>query len=169
MDLDIPNVLSLLVDKAFNHYDKQNIKYLKYLNTSNITVDREKNTIIFTDIDDTIFSYEILGIFDNTTRIWMWAWMIPDFMYNETNIVRKLLNYGLKINPSIIYTVSDDRLYLKTQLVNSRFLLDDEFQLDLHLSISSYLAKDNFKFIYRKKKFLNKDETRYISVYYLCK
>jgi hypothetical protein len=107
MDLDIPNVLSLLVDKAFNHYDKQNIKYLKYLNTSNITVDREKNTIIFTDIDDTIFSYEILGIFDNTTRIWMWAWMIPDFMYNETNIVRKLLNYGLKINPSIIYTVSD--------------------------------------------------------------
>ena len=97
----------------------------------------------------------------------MWAWMSPDFLSNETIIVKKLLNYGLKINPTTIKTLSPDKLYLKTQLVNSRFLLEDEIQLELHLAIASYLAKDNFKFIFNKKRYLNKDNTKYITMYYL--
>jgi hypothetical protein len=160
--------LSVLIDKALNYYDKKNLEYSKYL-TSDITVERENNIIKFTEFDNKQFKYEILGVFDNTTNIWMWAWMVPEFLYNETDIVKKLLNYGLKINPSIVSPVPNDKLYLKTQLVNSRFLLNDEFQLELHLAISSYLAKDNFKFIYYKKKYLNKDKTKYITVYYLIK
>ncbi len=169
MNLDNPNILTNIIDKALLHYDLQSEKYKKYLNTDNITVDRNTNKIVFTDIDDIEYKYEILGIFDNTSRIWMWAWMVPDYMFNETEIVRKLLNYGLKITPSIVSRVTDDRLYLKTQLVNSRFLLDDNFQLDLHLALSSYLAKDNFKFIYSKKKYLSKDKKIYITIYYLIK
>lgn len=169
MNLDNPNILTNIIDKALYYYDVQNNKYNKYLETDNITVDRNTNKILFTDIDMIEYKYEILGIFDNTTRIWMWAWMVPEFMFNETEIVRKLLNYGLKITPSIVSRVSDDRLYLKTQLVNSRFLLDDSFQLDLHLALSSYLAKDNFKFIYSKRKYLNKDKKKYITIYYLIK
>lgn len=169
MNLDNPNILTSIVDKALNHYDMQNNKYSKYLDTDNITVDRQTNMIIFPDIDTIEYKYEILGVFDNTTRIWIWAWMSPEFMFNETEIVRKLLNYGLKITPSIVNRVTDDRLYLKTQLVNSRFLLDDIFQLDLHLALSSYLAKDNFKFIYSKKIYLSKDKQKYITVYYLIK
>ena len=88
-------------------------------------------------------------------------------MFNETNIVRKLLNYGLKISPTPINKLDNEQLYLKTQMVNSRFLLYDNFQLDLHLAISSYLAKETFKFIYNKKKYLNKEKTKYITVYYL--
>jgi len=169
MNLDNPNILTSIVDKALIHYDVQNNKYSKYLETDNISVDRQTNMITFPDIDTIEYKYEILGVFDNTTRIWIWGWMSPEFMFNETEIVRKLLNYGLKITPSIVNRVTDDRLYLKTQLVNSRFLLDDSFQLDLHLALSSYLAKDNFKFIYSKKIYLSKDKQKYITVYYLIK
>ena len=162
MDLD----LSTLINDALNYYDKHNIEYDKYIKTDKITVERETNKIIFQEYQKE-FKYEFLGIFDNTTNIWIWAWLVPEFMFNETHIVRKLLNYGLKISPTPINKLDNEQLYLKTQMVNSRFLLYDSFQLDLHLAISSYLAKDNFKFIYYKKKYLNKEKTKYITVYYL--
>jgi hypothetical protein len=159
--------LTSLIDKAIYYYDLKTIQYKKFIDTETIVVNRETNTITFDKFDNDMFTYEILGVFDNLNNIWMWAWMVPEFLTNETNIVKKLLNYGLKINPSILTELSDDKLYLKTQLVNSRFLLDDMFQLELHLAISSYLAKDNFKFIYSKKKYLSNDKKRYITVYYL--
>jgi hypothetical protein len=163
MDID----LSILIDKALDYYDKHNIEYSKYIKSDNISLDRDKNIIKFNDYTQSDFKYECLGIFDNTTNIWMWAWLVPEFTYNETHIVRKLMNYGLKISPTPTLRLNNEKLYLKTQMVNGRFLLYDEFQLDLHLAISSYLAKDNFKFIYYKKKYLNKEKTKYITVYYL--
>ena len=159
--------ISLIVEKALEYYDMKNIKNYKYLQTSMTLIDREQNTIKFTEVDDVEYKYEVLGVFDNSTNIWMWSWMVPEFMYNETNITRQLLNYGLKITPTFISPIPDDKLYLKTQMVNSRFLLHNEFQLELHLAISSYLAKDNFNFIYYKRKYLNKEKTKYITVYYL--
>jgi hypothetical protein len=155
-----------LIDKALSFYDKKNREYNKYLNLENISIDREKTKIIFND-NDKEFNYEVLGVFDNTTNIWMWAWMVPEFMYNETELVRKLLNYGLKITPTSASNISPEKIYLKTEMVNSRFMVKDEFQLQLHLAISCYLSKDNIKFIYSKKKYLNKDKTKYITVYYL--
>jgi hypothetical protein len=167
MDLD----LSTLINNAFIYYDKQNIEYDEYIKSNNITVERETNKIIFNDnskeLNSKELKYEFLGIFDNTTNIWIWAWLVPEFMFNETNISRKLLNYGLKISPTPINKLDNEQLYLKTQMVNSRFLLYDQFQLDLHLAISSYLAKDSFKFIYSKRKYLNKEKSKYITVYYL--
>ncbi len=159
--------LSLLIDKALYYYDKHNIEYDDYINSDNTTIERDTNTIKFNDFDKAEFKYEFMGIFDNTTNIWMWAWLVPEFMFNETNIVRKLLNYGLKISPTPSNKLNSEKLYLKTQMVNSRFLLNNSFQLDLHLAIASYLAKDNIKFIYNKKKYLNKEKTKYITVYYL--
>ncbi len=162
MDLD----LSTLINNALIYYDKQNIEYNDYIKSDNITVERDAHKITFND-NSKDFKYEFLGIFDNTTNIWIWAWLVPEFMFTETNISRKLLNYGLKISPTPINKLDNEQLYLKTQMVNSRFLLYDEFQLDLHLAISSYLAKDSFKFIYSKRKYLNKEKTKYITVYYL--
>ena len=156
--------LSLIIDKALDYYDNKNIEFNKYIQSNDmIVVDRDNNKI---NINNKEFKYEVLGVFDNMSHVWMWGWMIPELMYNETNIVRELLNYGLKINPTN-NKISNDRLYLKTQLVNSRFLLEDEFQLELHLAIASYLAKDNFNFIYNKRKYLNKEKTKYITLYYL--
>lgn len=169
MDLNKPDILTNIVDKAFNYYDEQNNKYKKYT-TMKTSVNRNETIITFTDNNETFdFQYEILGIFDNTTNIWIWAWLYPEFVYNETNIVRQLLNYGLKITPTLLTNISDERLYLRMQFVNSRFIIDDFFQLELHLALSSYLAKDNIKFIYGKRKYLNNDKTRYITLYYLIK
>jgi hypothetical protein len=157
--------LDALIDKSLNFFDGQNKKYKEYLKEDDITFNRDINSVKFNNLNKE-FKYEVLGMFDNTTNIWMWGWMIPQFLYNETNLVRKLLNYGLKITPSVIIPISDEKLYLKTQMLNSRFLLKEKFQLDLHLAISSYLVKDNIKFIYNKKKYLNKDKTKYITLYY---
>jgi len=166
-DLDTNVNLASLVEKALEYYDMKSTKYNKYKDIVDITVNRETGTLKFPDeIDKEIYKYEIIGVFDNMSSIWMWGWMVPEFLYNETLIVKKLLNYGLKINPSVVLKVPDDRLYLKTQFVNSRFLLHDEFQLELHLAIASYLVKDNFKFIYSKKKYLSNDNKKYITVYY---
>ena len=162
--------LKSLIDKALYYYDIKSIEYKNFINSDNIIIGKENQTISFPDVDiETIYNYEVLGIFDNTNNIWMWGWLIPDFTYNETETVKKLLNYGLKITSSISEKIPPDRLYLKTQLVNSRFLLEDDFQLELHLAISSYLCKDNIKFVYYKRKYLSEDKQRYITIYYLIK
>ena len=163
MDID----LSALVDKALYDYDKRSIQYKKYIDSDNIIFDRNKTSIKFIDVNQEVLNYSILGIFDNINHIWMWAWMVPDFLMTETLFVKKLLNYGLKIDTTISNKLSQDRLYLKTQLVNSRFLLEDKFQLELHLAISYYLSKENVKFIYPRIKYLSTDKKRFITVYYL--
>jgi hypothetical protein len=188
MDID----LSALVDKALYDYDKRSIQYKKYIDSDNIIFDRTITSIKFVDINQEVFNYNILGVFDNINHIWMWAWMVPDFLMTETVFVKKLLNYGLKIDSTVSNKVSQDRLsqdrlsqdrlsqdrlsqdrlsqdrlYLKTQLVNSRFLLEDNFQLELHLAISYYLSKENIKFIYPRIKYLSSDKKRFITVYYL--
>lgn len=155
--------ITSLVDQAFTYYDMKSIEYKKYIDCDNISVNREDNTIKFVTVDQTIFKYDILGIFDNTTNIWMWGWMVPEYYINETTIVKKLLNYGLKIDRT---DLSANKLYLKTQLVNSRFLLEDEIQLDIHIALSSYLIKDNINFVYSKIKYLSNDKKRFITVYY---
>ena len=162
--------LKSLIDKALYYYDIKSIEYKNFIDSDNIIIGKENQTISFPDVDiKALYNYEVLGIFDNTTNIWMWGWMIPDFTYNETETVKKLLNYGLKITPSLSEGISPDRLYLKTQLVNSRFLLEDDFQLELHLAISCYLCKDNIKFVYYKRKYLSENKQRYITIYYLIK
>lgn len=163
MDID----LTSLIDKALLYYDTRTIEYGKYIDSSNIAIDRDQSTIKFLDINQDVFKYNILGVFDNVNNIWMWAWMVPDFYMDETVFVKKLLNYGLKLEPTGTSQLSPDKLYLKTQLVNSRFLLNDNFQLELHLAVSSYLAKDIFKFIYPRIKYLSNDKKKYITIYYL--
>ena len=157
------NIISL-VDQALTYYDIKSIEYNKYIQCDNISVNREDNTIKFVTVDQTMFKYDILGIFDNTTNIWMWGWMVPEYYINEVTIVKKLLNYGLKIDRT---DLSANKLYLKTQLVNSRFLLEDQFQLDIHIALASYLVKDNIKFVYSKIKYLSNDKKRFITVYYM--
>lgn len=164
---DIKNIynINILIEKALQYYDMKLQEYSKYINSNESVLNKEDTSIVFADIDKTKFNYEYIGTFDNVNSVWMWAWMIPYFTTNETTIVRQLLNYGLKINPDNDGKISNDKLYLKTQLVNSRFLLQDEFQLDLHLAISCYLIKDNFKFVYKKKLYLSKTD-KYITLYY---
>ena len=63
--------------------------------------------------------------------------------------------------------IDDWEYYLKTQLVNSRFLVKENLQLELHLAIASYLLKDKIKFIYPIKTFLSKEKNKYITRYWI--
>ena len=159
--------ISDLIKKSFSYYDKQNDEYKKYIDNDDIELEMDKSTILFKKYNKK-FKYEALGVFDNSTNIWIWAWLMPFFERSKKKISEDLLYYGLKLEPKLGGVNNDPvEFYLKTQLVNSRFLLDDNFQLELHLALASYLAKDNFKFIYPRIKYLNADKTKFITVYYL--
>lgn len=154
--------VSDLIKTAFEYYDNKNLKYKKYIENNNIYLDYNKSTIMFTDLNDE-FKYEVLGIFDNSSKIWIWAWMMPIFSNSKKQISESLLNYGLKLEPKN----DPEEYYLKTQLVNSRFLLEDKIQLDIHLALACYLSRNKFKFLYKKKFFLDKDKKKYLIIYYL--
>jgi len=87
--------------------------------------DKKNNKLITTN-------YEIVGIYSNTHKMWCWAWGVPILNKNETYISKKILNYGLELEGS---------LYLKTELVTSRFQITDKIQLEIHIAIATYLTK----------------------------
>jgi hypothetical protein len=158
----------LLVDKALLNYDKQNKKNKNILLSKKYLNDIKKNELFFSELNKT-FTYNILGIFDNIKKIWIWGWLSPNYYTNEIQYTKKLLDYGIKISPDET-DIKQEKLYLKSQFTNSRFLLNDIIQLELHLALSSYLLKDNFDFIYPVKKYLdNKDKENYISIFYILK
>ena len=155
--------ISYLVKKSLEFYDKKNNEYKKLIDNKDFILDKVKSTIKFKNHKET-YEYQLLGIFDNQTNIWMWAWMIPSIELLKSELSRDLLNYGLKLD----ITGNDyDMIYLKTQLLNSRFLLEDYLQLELHLAIASYLIRDNFQFIYPVRDYLNKEKNTYITKYLL--
>lgn len=163
-ELNLYNIIS----KSLIYYDNKNKEYKNFIRTSNYNFNRENNTIKFPDIDDKTYNYEILGYFDYTTNIWLWGWMLPGLTNKETKTVNELLFYGLKINRENPKKKMEHwQYYLKTQLVNSRFLLRDFFQLELHLAIASYLLKDQIKFIYPIKEYLSKEKNKYIIKYWI--
>jgi hypothetical protein len=151
--------ISDLILKSFEYYDKKNQQYKKYLNKNGV-LDGENSQIIF---GEKKFKYELLGVFDNQTNVWIWSWMIPLIDNKKSDISKKLLNYGLNIFPS---QENQESIYLKTQLLNSRFLIEDHFQLEIHLALATYLAKDNFKFLYPIKDYFDNKKEKYITKYF---
>jgi hypothetical protein len=161
--------LSDLIKKSLFYYDNQILKYKEYSDNTLGDVDQNYNTINIRDLNHNIkltAEYEILGIFDNQTKIWCWAWLIPYLNYDETIISRKLMEYGLKLEPN---SNTDDHFYIKSQLLNSRITIENSFELDIHLALCSYLIKDLFKFILPSISYLNSSKTKYITTFYLIK
>ena len=156
------NTLENLIKKSLDYYDNLNEKYKNEINDSDAKFNLTDKTIGF---NKDINNYEILGLFDTQTKIWLWSWLLPNIVLGDSIISRDLLNYGLSLQPTEIS--ENDHLFLKTQLTNSRFILEDEFQLQIHLSICSYLSKKKFKFIYPKIN--NISRNNYLIIYYLVK
>jgi hypothetical protein len=162
--------VSELIKKSLLYYDNKNLKYEEYLVNVIAQVNETSNSIIIKDLDDSVIKleseYEILGIFDNQTNVWCWAWLVPYLSYNETIISRKLMEYALKLDPN---TNTKDHYYIKSQLLNSRIAIENSFELEIHLALSSYLIKDLFKFIFPSKFHLNSNKTKFITIFYLIK
>ena len=144
-----------LVCDSLEFYDKNTEKYKKIIDKITFVKfeesinDHEHNYIYLYDEDkNELFNsrYEYIGLFEPKINIWTWAWAIPAINKKNTNIVRKLLMYGTELDPQ--------QNFLKSELITSRFKINNNIQLDIHASIASYLSKKQV--VFKMKQFKNK-------------
>lgn len=101
------------------------------------------NHIEFYDKDKKLIKksrYEVLGLYGSHTKIWTWAWALPTLNKNSSHTAKKIFNYGYDI---------ENNIFLKSELITSRFRVNNPIQLDIHLAIGAYLSKNNFIFSYK--------------------
>lgn len=158
--------LFTFINDALVEFDQSVVKYQKYIKYKDLVIDN--NELIIKQGDNIQLEYELLGLY-NSNQIWIWGWLLPDRDKNEINLSRRLLNYGLNIQPSsnTQQQLKVINLYLKTTLINSRFLIKSEYQLDLILAVSQKLLKNNVLFLLPYK--LNINDKESITVYYIVK
>jgi hypothetical protein len=126
--------------------------------------DLELNTVTLFDKNNKLinkYKYSIIGLYERKEKIWIWSWAIPYLRQNEIILSRQLLNYGLDLKYDD--NIDDDKAFmydfLKPELVTSRFKVNDQVQLDIHLAIASYITKHDLLFEY---KFPNTTSSYYI-------
>lgn len=133
-----------LVINSLKYYDSNNEKNFKMFNKFKYYSiiftgsDIDHNKIIFYDENKNkifVSRYEALGVYNSSVHLWAWSWSIPVLSKNMVYTSRKILNYGLDLVPS------KDDLFIKSELITSRFKVTSEIQLDIHAAIASYIAK----------------------------
>jgi len=163
MSVDVNDMT--LIKNSFEYYDKNNEKIgnkfdkVNYISFEINQKDLEHDIIIFYDVNlKELFRSRIekIGIFDKISKIWTWAWAVSSFKKNETNIVRKILQYGTELDPSTIF--------LKTELITSRFRISNKIQLDMHCAIASYLSKKKQIYKYTIFNLLKLIDNKYIDI-----
>lgn len=100
-------------------------------------------------------TYEIIGIFYNLPKLWIWSWAVMGLKKNTTNLTRKVLNYGVNLDDK-----SDSSL--KTELITSRLKILNNLRLVFHLSVFAYITKKSNIVSYRS---YNKEQQGHISSY----
>lgn len=154
-----------LVTDSLEYYDKnaelnskiyKNIKYVRFQSTDK---DNEHNKIsVYRSDKSKLFEsrYEILGVYNAQAMVWTWAWSIPNYTKNLTNISRKIVLYGMDVSP--------ENLFLKTELITSRFRISNPVQLDIHMAISSYLSKKPSIYKYKYYKTFEPDDDGLVDI-----
>jgi hypothetical protein len=136
------NNLKEIITDSLEYYDGNNEKYvklfenIKYFNKQDAHGDMERPTFTFYDKNKTpIFktNYEIIGLYNSKSKFWSWSWSIPVLRKNLIQIAKKILIYGIDLDPQ--YGI------IKQELTNSRFEVLNEVQLDIHIALASYLSK----------------------------
>ncbi len=160
--------LSETVKKALEHYDNQNWNYRYLVGIQDVKFDEVESSVTFFLDEGTQETkhYELLGYYDNQNQVWIWGWVLSDFNYKDTPQCKYLLDYGLKLEPR---SATLEQSMIKGILVNSRIKIEEQVQLDINLAIYSYLIKDRIKFIYARKRYLDKNSDKYVTFYYLIK
>ncbi len=133
-----------IVTSSLDYYDKHcekfnsfvsKIKYFKYEIHSG---DMERNIIrLYNGNKKEIFKSRIehIGQFYTDYKLWAWAWAIPFYNKNVSYTTKKLFDYGLSMDPH------KENLFLRTELITSRFRITDPVQLDIHIAMAAYLSK----------------------------
>jgi len=137
-----------LILNALKYYDTNREKYSKFFDKikyySIVLVPAENeleyNYIIFYDKHKNEFfrsRYEILGYYNAKLKMWAWGWVI-NFKKNEIVFGKKLINYALDLG--------NEFGYLKSELITSRSRVVSETQVDIRVSLASYITKNNLIF-----------------------
>lgn len=135
-----------LIRNSLEYYDVNREKYqelvnnIKYLDVIDVShTDASRNIIELYDKDkNKIFEseYELIGSYTPHNKIWSWAWSIPIIKSSHTYIIGKIFNYARQLPTT--------ELFLRTELLTSKFKISTSIQLDIHASIASYLSKQPF-------------------------
>lgn len=88
--------------------------------------------------------WEILGKYYPKLNIWIWGWSLPNQPKILTTIIRKVFLYGTDIDPDNLANI-----FLKNELLTSRFIIESEIQIDIHCAIASYLSKKPFIYVWK--------------------
>ena len=165
--------LTDLIKKSLETFDDQNTNATELIQKYEGRIFGFENPVMRFNNENFIF--EILGVYDPNTKVWIWSWAIPiinpDYIY-ETS---QLFKYGLtkKIiddNTTVqefMYLKEDKEFskinfYIKTVFLNSRILINNNLELEILLAISSYILGNRIRFIF-------KEENTDLVYYYLIK
>jgi len=130
------NALSYL-DSNLEKYEYlfKDVTYISFNQT--VKNDMEKRKLTFYDINKKkVFEskFEVFGIYDDNVGVWTWAWSYPNLYKNVTYLSRKTLEYGLDID-------YNENNLLKSELITSRFKINDKLQLEIHSALAAYITK----------------------------
>jgi len=133
------------MDKNINNHKSffTKINYINIIRSQSNNY-KDMNVIEFYDRDMNLIKssrYEILGTYNMTNMIWTWGWSIARLNKNAVNTAKKIFNYG--------FDLDDNNLYLKNELITSRFKISNPIQLDMHVAIGAYLSKKEIIYSYR--------------------
>jgi hypothetical protein len=153
------------INMSLEYYDNQISKYHEYW-ALNPYIDNEKGFIDFSKNDklEKKEQYEILGVLDKKENVFIWSWLFPVIESKFTIISRNLLNYALSLEPK---SNTYEHYFLKTSLLNSRIFIENSEQLDILLSISSFLIKNKSKFIIPIDVEISK--SNFLTIFYIIK
>ncbi len=141
-----------IISNSLEYYDKNlelNKEFYNSINYINIIKSQgnnynDYNYIEFYDKNKNLIKkskYEILGVFNSSNSIWTWGWSIAKLNKNNVITSKKIFNYG--------FDLDNNNIYLKNELVTSRFKISNPIQLEIHVSIGAYLSKNPQVFGYK--------------------
>lgn len=135
-----------LVKDSLEYLDRNMEKYddfLKKIKFIHFDRNTEYPIITFYDSEKNIIhtsKYEMIGAYVDDHKTWTWAWSISSYPKKFTYTITEILKYGINLD--------DSNLFLRSELINSRFKITSKIQLEIHTSIAAYLSKKPLVFNY---------------------
>ena len=154
----------IFITDSLSNYDKnmkeqdELLKDAKSITIIQASRNNDKNKIFFLDKNEKIIieaNYEIISTYIMSNNIWTWGWANPSIPKNSIRIITNLLKHGFDLDHNKDY-------FLKSELINSKFIISDPIQIDIHLSICSALSK--IKNIYPLIIYTDKNKGQYFEL-----
>lgn len=153
--------------KSLEYYDKKQLKFNKLFKNDKLVLNKQlSSSDNIAMIGENSFIYEVLGIFDIKTNVWIWGYAIPFTPDHLKKQSEELHIYSLKqqvtnlqqsfkveqYNLNEFEKYSLYKFYIKTIFGNSRLLINNMLELEIIIAMSTYLLKDRSTYIYNEEK-----------------